>query len=280
MSGSAGLSKSKNESQNQSGFDQNVWNPSGQALQQMYGQIAPMFDQTARSAGAQNQFGQGYGKGVMNEQFPAFQQQLGGGAYQGMGLQDNLMDSINRSERNGSATQRINNMVMGGQGNNYADAMKNQYVQDANLAQQNMLGNLDARASASGMSGGARQGVATARGMQDINRNLQQNMAQTGFSAFDKDLDRKLGIAQQADQGTMQRQQLMASMLGGQQNAMQGGLRFGGNLVNQAQGQQMMPWQQAGAYSNILGSPTVLGSGQSAGNSSGKGFGTYGSGGM
>jgi len=105
MSGGGGLSKSRNQSQNQSGFDQNVWNPSGQALQQMYGQIAPMFNQTARSAGDQNQFGQAYGKGVMNEQFPAFQQQLQGGAYQGMGLQNNLMDSINRSERNGSASQ-------------------------------------------------------------------------------------------------------------------------------------------------------------------------------
>ena len=278
MSGSLGLSKSENESQNQANFNQRVWEPSGDALGQMYDKTGQMFN--PQMGQAQGQFGQGFGKGVMNQQVPAWQNQMQGGAYADMGLQKNLMDSLNRSQNTGSASQQINNMIMGGAGNNYADAMKSQYMQDANMAQQNMLGNLDARAAASGMSGGGRHGVATGRGMEDINRNLQRNMANTGFQSFDKDLDRKLAIANQADQNTFGRQQMMSNMLGQQQGAMSGGLNYGGNLLNQAFGQQMMPWRQAGAYSNVLGGPTVLGSGASSGNSWGKGAGMSASGGM
>jgi len=171
-------------------------------------------------------------------------------------------------------------MIMGGQGNNYADAMKGNFMQDADLAQKQMLGNLDARAAASGMSGGARQGVAQAQGMQDINKNLQQNMANVGFQSFDKDLNRKLGIAQQADQNTFGRQQLMSNMLGNQQQTQNQGMQYGQNLYGQAQGQQMMPWQQAGAFGNILGRPTVLGSGNSSGSGGSRGSAVSMSGGM
>lgn len=280
MSGSSGLSKSENQAQNQSDFGQNVWGPSGSALQNMFGQVGGMFQPVAVNAPGQMAFGQGFGKGVMNEQLPAWQNQMQGGAYSDMGLSQNLMDSLNRSQMQPSSMQEVNQMIMGGSGNTYADAMKDQYVSDATRAQENMLGNLDARAAASGMSGGARHGVGVGRGMEDINRNLQRNMAQTGFETFDKDLDRKLAIAQQADQGTLARQGMMADMLGQQQGAMSGGLNYGGNLLNQAMQQQMMPWTIGGAYANILGAPTVLGSGTSSGSSSGKGFGTFGSGGM
>jgi len=279
MSGSVG--KSKNESQAQNNFAQNVFGPQAGALEGLYGQASNLFGQMGGKGGfgGQNQFGQDIAQGALEGSLQGQQDQLAGGAYGGMGLQDQLSNSLRQSFNSPTAMQQINNQIMGGAGNNYADVMRGQYIQDADLASQNMLRNLDARATGSGMSGGARQGVATRGGFEDINRNLQRNLAQTGFSAFDKDLDRKLNIAQQADQNTFGRQQLLSGMIGNQNQAQQGGMNFGGNLAGFGNQQQMQPWQQLGAYSNILGSPTVLGQGSGFQSGSGKGFGISGSGG-
>jgi hypothetical protein len=164
--------------------------------------------------------------------------------------------------------------MMGGQGNTYADAMKAGYAADANRATANMLSNLDARAAASGMSGGSRHGTATSQGMYDINSNLQKSLADVGYNTFDKDLQNKLNIAQQADQGTLARQQLMSNMLGQQQGVSTGALGMGQNMQNLGMGAfapGMMPWQNISNYANALGSPTVLSSGSSSGKSNAKG---------
>jgi len=274
MGGSASLGKSKAKNSSGQSFEQNVYGPQSNALEQLYGQVGNLFNQT--NLGMQNQIPGAVNnmQNIQNQAMPAWQQQMQGGAYQGMDLQNQLMGSLNQSMNSPTATQEVNNMIMGGQGNNYADAMKNQYIQDANRAQGNMLSNLDARASAAGMSGGSRHGIATAQGMRDINQNLQSNMAQTGFNTFDQDLNRKLQIAGQADQGTLQRQQMMQQMLGGQQQAMAGGLQQGQGMQNLGMGTfapYMAPWQAAGAYSNAIGAPTVLSQGAGSGSGSSKG---------
>jgi hypothetical protein len=124
------------------------------------------------------------------------------------------------------------------------------------------------------MSGGSRHGIATSQGMYDINSNLQKNLADTGYNTFDKDLANKLNIAQQADQGTLARQQLMSNMLGQQQGVQTGALNAGGQMQNLGMGSMaptMMPWQNMSNYANSIGSPTVLSSGGSSGNSSAMG---------
>ncbi len=281
MGGSAG--KSKNQSQNTGGvnYGQDIWGGQQGALGDLYKNAGGLWDMTKGAAGEKIARGSGFESGVMNDQRGAMNDAISGGVYQDMGIGNQLMDSLNQSQNSPSNMQDINSMIMGGQGNNYADAMKSSYISDADRAQKLMLGNLDARASASGMSGGARQGVAQAQGMNDINRNLQQNLASTGYQAFDKDLDRKLNIAQQADQNNFGRQQLMSNMLGSQQQTQNAGMGYGQNLYNQSAGSQMMPWQQAGMYSNIIGRPTVLGSGSGygSGNSSAKGMSLSGQGG-
>ena len=215
----------------------------------------------------------------------AYQNQLGGGAYQDMDLAKNLSGSLQQSMNSPSAMQDINSMIMGGAGNNYADAMKSQYINDANSAQQNMLANMDARAAASGMSGGSRHGVLQGMGMENINSNLQSQLAQTGFNTFDKDLDRKLNIAQQADQGTLARQGMMQNMLG-QQNAastgalanlqqqnqgMQGGMDQYQQYQNNLQGNFLQQQQPLTWLSGIIGSPQMSTQGFSSG--SGNSFG-------
>jgi hypothetical protein len=278
---SGGGAMSKNKAGSKSSFDQDVWGPQGEALESLYGQVGNLFNQSNMGMQGQIPGATDYMNQIRDQGQAGWQQQQQGGAYANPDLMNQLMGSINASSNQPSNVSQINAMTMGGEGNNYADAMKSQYMQDANKAQEQMLGNLDARASASGMSGGSRHGTATAQGMEDINKNLQSNMANVGYQTFDKDLNRKLGIAQQADQGNLARQQMMQQMLGGQQQAMSGAQNQSSNMQNLGMGAfspYMAPWQAAGAYSNSIGAPTVLGSGDSSSKSSGKGI--SGSGGM
>lgn len=273
MGGSLG--KSESESESQSGFNQDVWGPQGDALQSLYGDLGNLFNQTNTDMQAQIPGSVDYMNQIRDQSNPYWQDQMQGGAYADMGLQDQLMSSLNQSMNQPSAMTEINAMIMGGEGNNYADAMRDQFTQDATNAQNNMLMNLDARAAASGMSGGSRHGTATAQGMEDINRNLQSNLAQTGFGTFDKDLDRKLAIAGQADQANLARQNMLSGMIGQQNAAQQSGLNYGTQMQDLNMGSfapYMMPWQTAGAYSGAIGSPTVLGSGDMTGSSDAKGF--------
>jgi hypothetical protein len=266
MGGSVSKSKSKNQGQ----YQDQVWGGQSGALQDLYGNAQDLYNQS--SAGMQNLQGGATQnmQDTYNQANPAWQDQLQGGAYKDMGLQNQLMGSLNQSMNSPSATSQINAMTMGGEGNNYADAMKGQYMQDANRAQEMMLSNLDARAAGSGMSGGSRHGIAQGLGMEGINDQLQTNLAQTGYETFDKDLNRKLGIAGMADQNTLARQQMMSGMIGQQNQAQQGAIQGGQNMQNINMGQyapQMMPWEAMGRYANTIGRPTILGSGSQSGSS-------------
>lgn len=282
-----GGSASKSESSSDAGFKQEVWGPQGEALEGLYNQIGNLF------SGQMGGFDQPYGIGniarnlgmggnisaIEESARPSWENFMHGGQYMNMDLANRLGTSLDQSMQGPTATQEIQNMIMGGEGNTYADAMRNQYIQDATRAQENMLQNLDARAAASGMSGGSRHGVATAQGMEDINRNLQRNMADVGYQTFDKDLDRKLQIAQQADQATLARQGMMQDMLGRQSDMFSQGLQMAPGMQNLGMGNfapsmtaAMAPWQMASQYGNIIGRPTILGSGTMSGDSKGLGL--------
>lgn len=244
--------------------DQNVFGPQAHALGQLYQQLGGLFNTTNAQMQEAIPGAVQANQQITEQMQPVWQDQMQGGAYGGLNIGNQLMNSLNQSQNNPSAMQEINSMIMGGSGNNYADAMRNQYLQDASSAQQSMLANLDARAAASGMSGGSRHGIAAAQGMDNINRNLQSNMANLGYQTFDKDLDRKLAIAQQADQGTLARQNMLQNMLAQEQAARFGGLNFGNQMQASNMGRfapYMMPWQAAGVYGQGIGAPTVLSSG-------------------
>lgn len=264
MGGAASGSKSKSKSS----FQDRVWGGQSGALQDLYGNAQDLFNQTntgmqgLQPGATQNM------QDTYNQVNPAYQEQLQGGAYRDMGLQNQLMGSLNQSMNQPSAMSQINAMTMGGEGNNYADAMRDQYIQDANRAQDRMMANTDARAAASMMSGGSRHGIAQGLGMESINDSLQSNLAKTGYDTFEADLQRKLDIAQQADQGNLARQQMMSGMIGRQNQAQQGAIQGGQNMQNINMGQyapQMMPWDAIGEYGNVIGRPTILGSGKQSG---------------
>lgn len=268
----AGGSSGGSNNQMTAQFSNKIYKPQGQAFQELWKQLPGLYQQSADYLGAQIPGAQNYINSIIGNTNNAWQNQLAGGAYQGMGLQDQLSGSLANTLYSPTNTQQINNMIMGGAGNNYADAMRGQYVSDANRAYDNMLANLDARAAASNMSGSSRHGVATAMGLRDINSNLQRNLAETGYNTFDKDLDRKLAIANQADQATLARQQMLSGMIGNQNAAMQSGIQNAGNMQDTAMGAfapGMMQWQPAQAWQSTLGSPIMQASGSMNGFGSG-----------
>jgi hypothetical protein len=245
-----------------------VWGGQAPFLQDLYKRAGGMFDQMM---GGYMGPGGGYqGMQDINQQMnPYWQQQMQGGAYAGTDFSKMYQDALG----GGGNEQAMNEMIMGGSGNNYADAMKGQIMQDA--SNMNMQGqkNLDARAAASQMSGGSRQGIASSQIANDINKNAQNQLTKVGYETFDKDLQRKLDIARNADMFDMQKMQNIGNMWGQQNQAMQGGLNFG----NQYAGMQMNPymggWQQLGALGQIIGGPTMVGSGNMSGSGSSKGKG-------
>jgi len=276
MSGGGSFNKSK--SSNSSSYQDKVWKGQQGALKDVYGQAGDLFrDTNSQFAGLNGQAVENQQQ-VFEQSMPNWQNQMQGGAYKDMNLDQNVMRSLNDSLNQPTAMQDIYGSVMGGQGNNYADAMKETYVNDASRAMEHMNSNLDARAAGAGMGGSSRHGVAQGLGMRDINENLQNNMARTGYETFDKDLQNKLKIAQQADQGTLQRQQMIAGMLGSQNKTMNQGLLGGQNQQTMNMGQYdpgMKPWEAMGQYANAVGRPTILGSGQSKGSSNGMSMSGY-----
>lgn len=278
MGGGGSLGKSESESGSESSFDQNVWGPQGAALQNLYGQLGGLFGQTTSGM-------QGAIPGAVGNIQQAFQQamhgvgqQMGGGAYQGLDLQGAYRDAL----QGGGNEQAINQMIMGGAGNNYAQAMKDQLAGDAMDRMGRMFAQADLRASAAGQPGSSRHGLLQSNIARNELDRLAEQQTNIGYGTFDKDLDRKLGIAQRADAFDMGRLQNVGQQLGGQQAAMSGGLAFTPQLANLGMGQMapfMAPWQAAGAYASALGRPTVLGSGTGTSSSSAKGFGTSGYGG-
>jgi hypothetical protein len=281
MSGSFSNSYQQANAKNNSNMQQQVNAPQNAALTGLYQNASNVFNQNQQFSNQGQQQAQQNAQNVVDTSMPAWQQQLNGGAYQNLGIGNSLMSSLNQSLNNPTATQQIYGSVMGGNGNNYADAMKASYQGDANRAADNMNRTLDARATGSGMSGGSRQGVAQAQGYYDINSNLQHQLAQTGYNTFDKDLQNKLMIAGQADQGTLARQQMMSGMLGQQNSASTGALGMGESMQNLGLG-TMAPasagWGNLQGLASAIGSPTVLSSGQSAGSSKSKGGNMSGSG--
>ena len=267
--------KSKNKATNSGNFQQGVWNPWGGAWGNMAGQAGQVGDWS--TGGMMGQGSQDMG-GVADDMRNAWQGQLGGGAYAGVDANE-IISGINKSIGQPSESGKMYADIMGGSGNAYLGGMQDQMKSNAYDTMMQSMKGLDARAAASGMSGGSRHGLAQGQAIQDVNKNLQSDMTNLGYQSFDKDLQNKLGIAGMADQNTLARQGMLTDMLGQKQGAMTGGLGFGQNMQGAYMSPWMAPWQAMGAWGNTLGGPVMEGSGSMAGGASGKsksgGFGGF-----
>jgi len=283
MGGSVSGGKSGSESESESDFSQRVPGFQKNALTNLYGHGESLYDWSGsnmkdRAGGAAD-----WMTNVQNQAMPQWQDMAQGGAYKDMNIGGNLERSLMDSMNAPSNTQSIYRNIMGGEGNDYADAMRSQLSEDASNTAGGVLSLLDQRAANAGASGGSRHGIAQGKAIGDITSNLQKNLTDIGYNTFDKDLAQKLNIADMADQNTFGRQQLMSNMLGQKQGVMDRGLDRSKDMQSLGMGQfspYMAPWKAAGAYANTIGSPIVLGSGSADSSSKGKGKGSGASGGI
>lgn len=276
MSASSSGSKAKSKNQNSYQFNQDIPAFQASALNKLYGEARNLFGSSNKAINQQVPGATDYMNQVSGATLPALQDTLKGGVYQNLGAGTQLMDSLTQSLQSPTNTQNVYSSIMGGEGNNYADAMKASYTGDANRAMDNMFKTLDARATGSGMSGGSRHGIAQAQGAYDINSNLQKNLADVGYNTFDKDLTNKLNIAQQADSNTLSRQSMLKDILGAEQGTVNAGVNMSPTVQNVGMGQfapTMMPWEALANYAATIGAPTVLSSGQGQGSGSSKAMG-------
>lgn len=303
------MAKPPEPSRQQSTSTAEVWAPQGEALQGLYGQGNDWLSQNNQGIQDASQQQQALGQGAINAVAPAWQQQLQGGTLGGYDIAGGLANMVGQNndvnaQQVGPVSQshawdQYNDQV--GPGGSLAN-MEGMYRNQAKSATQDMLGGMDARAAASGMGGGSAHGNAIGRGMEGINSNLQSQMAQTGYDAYNKDLDRRLAIGSENDQFNQQRalsdqqsnlraqqgnqqfagqqQQLMSGLLDQQnanasgaigqqsdiQNFINGPMQ---GLMNSTQGMQFMQ--------SLLGNPTALTQQQSTTNGATSGGGLGGS---
>lgn len=279
MSSSGSMNKSKSEGSSQ--YNESVWAPQGSALSQMYGQAANTFGNNAQYSDQFNNMAQQlepYMQNVLGQAQSGYEGQMGGGAIGNTDdIRSQLMQSM-QSTAGGSQMGNMYNSIVGGQGNSYIDPMVDQMNQsyDQRIAQGQSGTAMDA--AAMGQGGSSRHAMQNAmQGAQmEQDRSLQE--ANMRGNAYDTDLNMKLDIARQADQGIQNTQDRLQGMLGSADANQQAAMNYGSQMQNLGMG-SMAPWQQASQqpwdamnqYAGVLGGPTVLGSGTSNQKGSSKG---------
>jgi len=202
--------------------------------------------------------------GVLGKQGQAFDNLNAGGAYSSADL-NSILSKVEGFQNTPSQSTGLYESIMGGQGNNYVDAMKNMFYKDAQRTRDLSEASLDARMAGTGMAGGSRHGVAEALISRDIDKNLQDQMTKVGYDSFDKDLQNKMNIAKLADEQTTARQGMFANLgsmaLQGKNANMNTAASMIPSMGQTAMSQfapTMLPWTNLQNYSAAIGNPTVL----------------------
>lgn len=277
---SLGGGKSKNSSS--SSFEEDVFAPQANALGGLYSNANQAYSGSKDIAGQmqsmapeiQQQMAQ-----YANQANMGFGNQMSGG---GMGNTGDLRTMLAESfqpQSGPSNTQQMYESIVGGSGNTYVDpmvdAMKRSGMDNLNRMQANT--GLDA--AAMGQGGSSRHAMQNAMQAGNMNQQMLDREMNMRGNAYDRDLDLKMGIAEQADTNALNRtlgtqENLMRSIGMGDQNT-QAAMQFAPTMQNLGMG-TMAPWQQAmnapwdamQSYSNVIGAPTVLGEGESKGKGS------------
>lgn len=231
-----GLNQSGNtSSQQSSGSSMNSSN------QRVWGDQQPYLQDVYGSA--QDQYGQAIGQ--INALQPQVQSQVTDAFQQGMAGYGNQMGGGFAAGLQGQVGP-----------NAYTDTLANDMISDANKIKQQNLGGLDARAAAAGMSGSSGYRNQVADMAENVDESTMQGLNQLRFNAQNQGIQNQMNLAGMMNQS---QQGAMANMGAMQQGAM--------NQFNPA----MAGLNATGAYGQIIGGPTVLGSsmGSSSNQSSG-----------
>ena len=262
-------------SSNSSSSSQNVWQPQGDAMQGMYGQMGNLWGQTQPMFNNMNSMAMGldpYMQNIMQGAESGYGDMMGGGAVGNTeDIRAQLMKSLQGSDQ-GSNMGRMYSSIVGGAGNDYIDpmvaAMKTGYQE--NLDTQMGRGAMDA--AAMGQGGSSRHAMSDAmlqRGALSDMNSAEMNMR---GGAYDTDLQMKMDIARQADTGVQNTQQRYMDMMNQSDQSKNAAMGYGQGMQNLGMG-SMAPWMQAmnqpwnmmGQYSNMMGAPTILGQSSSSG---------------
>lgn len=202
--------------------------------------------------------------GVLGKQNQAFDNLNAGGAYSGADL-NSILSKVEGFQNTPSQSTGLYESIMGGQGNDYVDAMKDMFMKDAQRRRDLSTASLDAGMAATGMAGGSRHGVAQALIDRDINSDLSANMTKVGYDSFDKDLQNKMNIARMADEQMTARQGMFANLgsqaLQGKNANMNTAASMIPSMSQNTMSQfapTMMPWTNLQNYSAAIGNPTIL----------------------
>lgn len=288
MGGGVGFGGSKSKNSANQSSTQNVWGPQGDALTDLYNSARGTFDSGQRY---NNQIGNmagqiaPYMQDAANMYQGGIQNLLGGGSYgDASEIRNQLMSSIQGVNEGGSQMGKMYQSITGGPGNEYIDPMVAAMKRSADENLKGMQSGNALNAAAMGQGGSSKHGVLDYNAAKDMsNEVLDREMALRG-GAYDKDMQMKMDIARQADQGIQGGQDRLLSMLQGTDANVQAGAAGAPMMQNLGMGQmaplfQAMnaPWMQQQQYSDIIGGPTVLTDSQGQSSGSSKSMGGQGS---
>ena len=209
------------------------------STQSVWGGQRPALENVYDSAG--NQYGQAIN--TINGLQPQVQDQVSGAFNQAQGGYGNQLGGGFASGLQGQVGP-----------NAYTDALAGDMMSDAAKLKQQNLGALDARAAAAGMSGSSGYRQQANQMASDVDEQTMQGLNQLRFNSQNQGIQNQMALS-----GMMDRNQQtgLASMGAMQQGAL--------NQFNPA----MAGLNATGAYGQIIGGPTVLGSSSSQNSSNG-----------
>lgn len=272
-----GGSSSKSQGSSNNSFQNNIWGPQGNALQQLY-QMA-----LGSNPNAGNSQVQGSADNINN----AMNNIIGNNQNinnQGSAFGDSneLRDKLLGMMGGPSQTGQMYESIVGGQGNTYIDPVVSQMRDSMKQNVDTLQNNNALDAAMMGQSGGSRQAMENAMIGSQANKDMMAQEAQLRAGAYDKDLAMKMGIANLADSNKQAEQDRLFNMLSGNNqqnntlavnnnNLLQTILSGGMNPYLQA---QQANWTGLQNIASILGGPIMESSG--SGGSKHKGSGASG----
>lgn len=274
MSGSASSGKSESASQGMNSFFQQdkIWKPQRNYLKDTYGQAQNLFNNfDPHQYDAQFNELNANIKGLNSQTQAGWEKMMQGG------IQDRDLEAAIRNSMNSpSEVGKMYENIVGGPGNTYIDPMVQAMKagQMDNLKQQ--LATTNMGAVGAGQAGSSRHGVAEGLMRAMANNQMLDKEATMRGENYDRDMQWKMGIAQQADQGRASAQERAMQMLANKNASMQQGIQANTqmqqnarSLLDNAMQQGNLGWDNYNRYKSGIGAPLVLGSSGGSGSSSG-----------
>lgn len=269
-----GGSSSKSQGSSNQSFQNNIWGPQGNALQQLYNMALgsnPNAGQSQVQGSADNI------NNAMNNIISNNQNLNDKGS--AFGNSNELRDKLLGMMGGPSQTGQMYDSIVGGKGNEYIDPVVNQMRDSMKQNVSTLQNNNALDAAMMGQSGGSRQAMENAMIVSQANKDFMSQEAQLRAGAYDKDLSMKLGIANLADSNKQAEQDRLFNMLSGNNQQNNATSSNNNNLLQTILSGGMNPYLQAQQgnwtglqnIASIIGGPIMQSSGSGGSKTKGSG---------